>query len=223
MKLSKLISRFRSECDDLAEPYLWSEEDVKAWFNEAEQEACRRSELLVDSTTDSITLIVAVAEDPWIPLSRRIVKPLRAREVAGLPLSVLHCQQMDATTGWELSTGTSLRALVTGMETYKIRSYPILAEDTSDIEIRLTVQRLPLRDMEEGDDEPEIPDQYHIKLLHWVKYLAYSVDDVDANDPNKANKHLALFEAEFGGANAMFDTFMRQHLNDSMMPEDFLT
>lgn len=49
MTLEELIAQFRTDADDTARPYLWGDDDLIRWFNEAVNEACRRSHLLVDS------------------------------------------------------------------------------------------------------------------------------------------------------------------------------
>ncbi|MGE0383414.1 MAG: hypothetical protein AB7N65_14190 [Vicinamibacterales bacterium] len=156
MKLGQIIAAFRREADDAVAPYLASDDDAKAWANEAVAEACRRSPLIVDSSTVSICTLTAVAGEPWIPYDDRIVHIRRAKPTGQPAVPVIALEDMDDwREDWEAETGTDLIALVSRMETWKFRAYPVL---TADRDIALTVQRVPLGDMDDLDnDEPEIP------------------------------------------------------------------
>lgn len=209
MKAGELLAQFRRDTDDIREPYLWPNPSLLIWLNEAEQEACRRSELLVDSSSAALTPLVTTISQAFVSYDARIVKILRARPRGKLPVPIVTAQEMDARPNWEDETGTELRALINDMEIGKLRTYPVLS---AAVTIDLTVQRLPLADMDNLDeDSPEIATAYHLKLLDWVKWRAYSVDDVDANDPTKAEKALKAFTKEFGTATAAGDTWMRLH------------
>ena len=209
MTLGELMAQFRADVDDAKAPPLWSDASVIRWMNEAEQEACRRSELLIDSTTVALTPVTAVAADAWVAYDPRIVAVKRARPQGQYPIPVITAKEMDGYQNWEDETGPLLRALVSDMATFKFRTYPVL---TANATIDLTVQRLPLADMvEPEEDSPEIAVVYHLKLLHWVKHRAYSVDDVDANDPRLASKYEADFIREFGTATARQEAWIRAH------------
>jgi len=64
--------------------------------------------------------------------------------------------------------------------------------------IKLTVQRLPLRPMRDGNDKPEIRQELHPALVNWMLYRVYGRTDSDIFDPSKAAVALANFESEFG-------------------------
>lgn len=209
MKLGELRAQFRRDTDDAKLPYLWPDSSVDNWLNEAEQEACRRSQLLIDSSTAPLTPLTVTANDPWMPYDARIIKILRARPRGALPVSIITAQEMDGLPYWEDETGPTLLALITDMATGKLRTYPKL---TAAATIDLTVQRLPLTDMTDAEaHSPEIRADYHMKLIEWAKWRAYSMDDVDANDPQKAAKALKVFEGEFGKTSANGETWMRLH------------
>ena len=46
MKLAELIDLFRTDANDTVQPYLFSDEAITGWLNEAVVEACVRSRLL---------------------------------------------------------------------------------------------------------------------------------------------------------------------------------
>ena len=47
-------------------------------------------------------------------------------------------------------------------------------------------------------DEPEIREEAHEALVEWMLYRAYSRQDIELYDEQKARSALASFEAEFG-------------------------
>lgn len=219
MKLGQLVAQFRRDTDDTREPFLWSPESVVTWLNEAEREACTRAQLLIDSSTAGITPLVTVADNAFVAYDQRIVRVLRARPRGRLPVQMVTAQEMDVYPNWEDETGTELRALITDMATYKLRTYPVL---TAPATLDLTVQRLPMQDMTNQDEQsPEIQAQYHLHLVEWAKYRAYSMPDEDANDPKRAAVALGRFEAQFGRTSAKGDAWMRQHGGRDLMTGHF--
>jgi hypothetical protein len=64
--------------------------------------------------------------------------------------------------------------------------------------LRLDVYRLPLYDIEDTYDEPEIPAELHMGLVDWVLYRVYSVKDSELEDPARAARCLADFAERFG-------------------------
>jgi len=177
------------------------------YANEAEEEACRRAKLLVDSDIVELCRIaVAVgtavyAYDPRIISIRRIKLASRTK-----PLGKFVYWELDERRpGWETRTGIA-EAIVTGMESRKIRLDKIpTATDT----LILTVARLPLNPMAKAADVPEIPVSYHRSLVLWMKHKVYNNTNSELFDKNRANVHLALFEQEFGtkssAINEVFD------------------
>lgn len=209
MNLKALLRRFRVIADDLAEPYLWADSDLVAWANMAERQACRASALLVDSRTASLTEVTAPADEPYIKLDPRVVAVRRAKASGeSRPAPLMTVAEMDETRpGWEDATGAVLEALVTDAQTGHLRAYPT---QTADLTVSLTVQRLPLKEMTDVEaHSPEIRPEVHEFLVHWMLYQAYSVDDIDKANPEKAAKHLALFEAQFGATTARQEAFQR--------------
>lgn len=222
MTFKELLAQFRSDVDDTGTPPLWSTASFVLWLNEAENEACGRAELLIDSTTPEIVNVSIAADDPWVTLDYRIVRPLRARATGHNPIQILTAEEMDDTSpNWETDEGTRLHALIRNLESYKLRAYPI---QTAAVDVSLTVQRLPLDPLtkDAGDTEPEIPPQYHLKLLPWVKYRAYSVDDVDLQDLDKAQRYYDEFRREFGDRDAHVETFLRRHGGRDMVTGVFV-
>ena len=177
-------------------PYFWSDDDFSGFLNEAQREAARRSHLLVDST-HAMTSIDILTGDRVVALDPRIQGIRRARMASsGIPLVLRSVRDMDEyLPGWEDSAASTPRVYVLDYQSGAVCLYPPSASvDT----LKLTVVRDPLDELAEDEDVPEINARYHLALLNWVSYRAYSVQDADAGDPSKAEASLAEFEREFG-------------------------
>lgn len=203
MTLRDLIDIFRHEVDDVAEPYLWTEEELIEYANDAQNEACRRARLLIDSTTEAICQIDVLIGTASYALDPRVIFIRRAKVASSvLPLARASLRDMDdAALGWDAHTG-SVRAYLTDVDSGRVRLYRIpTATDT----LHLTVVRLPLAEMVSLDDAPEIHVRYQRSLRHWMCFRAYSKQDAETKDDKKAAEGLALFEQEFGKKSAAID------------------
>lgn len=201
MTLEELRDRFRREEKDTETPHLWSDEDLNAWLNEAQDEACRRALLLVDSTSQAARVSFAAGAigidlDPSVIFVRRGMLAS-----SNLPLIPKVARSMDEEVpGWEGSLPSVPRVIVPDWQTNYLRFWPpALAAGR----VNLTVVRTPLAPMVEDIDAPEIRAQYHPFLLDWVKHRAYSVPDTDTFNADKAAKHEAAFIRQFGEASAV--------------------
>lgn len=204
MTLRELIRLFRLEVDDSVEPYLWSDEEATDFANDAQQEACRRARLLVDSSTAAICqLALTVADAGLVALDSRVIFVRRARFAGSLPLKRMNMQDMEAHDPyWQDADPDTPTVFVPDYETGKLLFWPPpIAAKTA----LLTVVREPLLEMDSEDDEPEIPTRWHRSLRHWMAFRAYSKPDADAADPKKAAAALALFEQEFGPKSSAID------------------
>lgn len=192
MTLAELIAEYRDESGDMASPPFLSDDKLIRLANQAEQEACRRSSLLIESV-DAMCSVDVYAGAPIVTLDRKIISIISARMASAayqlMPIT-LSCLPYQ----WEALSGAPTN-YVTDYQSGAIRLFPApIVDDT----LILTVRRLPLMDMEDDDDEPEIRPEYHQALVHWMLYRAYSKQDADMLDPQKAARSLAEFEREFG-------------------------
>lgn len=100
---------------------------------------------------------------------------------------------------WRLAAGTpkyyiedmgSLRLVPTPDATFN--------ESTGKDTLFISVYRLPLSDLTlAADSMPEIPDEYHFPLIHWICYLVFSKQNNPGN-MNKAQWHETKFTEKFG-------------------------
>lgn len=191
MNLGALISQCRFEAGDLARPYFLSDEQGARYANEAQNEAARRAGLLVDSTSDFCQVETS---DAVVMLDRRIIDVMRIRSGREL-LPLVTCAEMDCRAEqWESDAGEP-QAVVTDYQTSAIRLWPA---PNGAVQLSMTVKRLPLSEMAQEDDEPEIRPEYHDALVQWMLHRFYAIQDADTFDPNKSAIALANFEREFG-------------------------
>lgn len=203
MKLGDIIELFRSEVDDIVEPYLWSHEDAIEYANDAENEAARRARLIIDSSTAAICTIAVIAGTHTYALAPSVVFIRRARLTASVPLSRKTTADMDEYSPmWEESSRSTPRVYVSDADTGSIRLWPTPAANGT---LNLTVVRTPVAEMKEDEDTPELNARFHRSLRFWMMFRAYSKQDADTNNPKKAGDALALFEQEFGRKSSAID------------------
>ena len=203
MNLDELRNLWRRRVQDIRPagsnaPYFWSDADFSGFLNEAQREAARRSHLLVDST-HAMTQVSVLVGDRVVALDPRIQGIRRARMASsGVPLPLRSVRDMDEyLPGWEESAAGIPRFYVLDYQSGAVCLWPPSANADT---LKLTVVRDPLNELVEDDNVPEINSRYHIALLDWVSYRAFSVPDADTFDPKRAEKALADFEREFGTA-----------------------
>lgn len=195
MTLQELIALYRAEVLDMTEPYFSSDELLTIYANEAQDEACRRGKLLVDSD-DAMCVIPYLSGSASVPLDSRIVNIERAR-IGGWMIATVDVKQMDAGVPyWQESEGRGVPTrLVLGLTNDRAYFWPRPADDGV---LRLTVQRLALQRMASMSDQPEIRQEAHPALVEWMKYRTYTRQDSELFNQQQATVALGNFEAEFG-------------------------
>lgn len=219
MNLEELIEAARVMVDDVErglKDQLWSDADWTRYANRRQREASRRARLLVDSTSDltKVTLAAGVAVtklDPRILFLRRVRLAARPVFLGRVSHHRLDCEEPS----WEDETGEP-RAYVPDMDTGALRPYPIPIVDT---EVRLTVVRLPLKDLKDGKDVPEIASHLHDALVDGMVAEAFMKKDSEAFDPTRAADHEAAFTAEFGPKSSAIDEAWLQREHDYLPAE----
>lgn len=218
LTLLQLRTLFRQEADDANSPYLWSDAELNDYANDAQNEACRRARLLVDSTTAAIcqyTVASSGSGSYLIALDSRVLFVRRARLASRtVPLARMFLSDIEEQVpNWEAATAGQPDRYIPDYQTGYVRLYrPSSVADT----LNLTVVRMPLTDMSADGDVPEIHTAWHRSLRFWMLYRAYSKHDAETYDEKKALANLKLFEEEFGKRSAAFDEeWLREHQVDS--------
>ncbi len=193
-----MTDEFRRLADDASEPYLYSDVNIARWAAEAEREACVRANLIYD-TTSSFLAITVVDGTATYAIDERIVRIDRilytptngtATKLTNVGIEWLE----DADDGFQ-RTGKPTHFARTAQGTIRLWPEP----DSGAVgALALAVYRLPLSDLEDGADEPEIGIVHHEGLIDWMLYRAYQGKDGEASDPERSKYHLNEFEARFG-------------------------
>lgn len=185
MNSSELLDLFRDEAEDQAEPYLWPDERVFSYIEDAQTMFCRKTDGISDATTPAVTTVAIAVDTDWVDLHPSILK-IRSvtRTDTGREIEVLNHEDLPG-RGWRFDGRTGpVKALVIGIEENKARVFPTSSEV---VDLNLVVFRLPLVPITDaGDQEFEIPERHHRHLLKWVKHLAYSKQDAETFDKKKA-------------------------------------
>jgi hypothetical protein len=198
MTLEQLIEQFRIDADDRVAPYLWSDDDVTRWLNEAQHEACTRALLIKDMDTLAVCQIPVFAGNPAYALHPSIISITRA---AFAPTGQTDEFELHQTDEFELDR----TELGWRRRTERPRSY--IHNDTklrlgclpdSDGTLHIDVQRGPLRDMSNDLDRPEIAQAHHRHLVNWALFRCFGIPDSELLDKGRAQAAEALFAAYFG-------------------------
>lgn len=201
MNLGQIIAQARIELDDTEPDYLWSDAELTFYANEAEEEAARRSRLLIDASTAAICTITLVSGQSEYSLDGRVIG-LRSAQPSwrSKALSFETVAAMDEDCpGWQARTGAP-QSVVADYETGVLKLCPTPTAADAGETVQLRVTRLPLEPLVDAADTPEIKAVYHRKLIHWIKHKAYLKPDADTLNKDASATALAFFEQEFGPA-----------------------
>lgn len=192
MTLAELIAEYRRDENDIRLPYLWSDEDLTAWFNEAENEAAIRAGLLFDVIEVPLVIdATAVTLDPAIHEVLRV--DLRDASGATHKLWLSDRLEQDRLNGsWRELSGLPNAAIVDDKE--------IVFNRIADADYTVVIEafKRPAAAMSADDDEPEIAALHHSRLADWVRYKAYSIPDTDFLNLRKSERSFEMFEEYFG-------------------------
>jgi len=172
MYLSAIRTEARVRLKDMVKPYFWSDEWLDQAANEAEREACIRARLIEDSS--SIASSIDLTTDELRYELHTSVLDVLAAQLASNPGVFV--------TGWTLTENELV-----------FTELPKAADV-----LLLTVIRLPLNEMCNDSDTPEIRGHHHIRLIDWIEHRAYAIKDADAFSPGESANALARFEQSFG-------------------------
>ncbi|MCS7001216.1 MAG: hypothetical protein NZ518_00050 [Dehalococcoidia bacterium] len=182
MTVGELIQLFRLRADDAMPPYLWGDEEIQTYLDEAQREAAIRGRLLREVTD-------AEAVDGTIELDDEIIE-LVAVIVDGRHVTLTDSAILDDRFGarWRGWEGRAIYGIRDG---HALRLVPRPPGVTPCV---IEAYRAP----RSISVEPEIPPEWHERLLDWVLFRAYTKADSEARNEERAIAHLRLFEAAFG-------------------------
>jgi len=195
MILSELIRRFRVAAFDNEQPYLFADEDITDWLNDAVKEAAIRGRLIHDSVNPAVCSIAVVAGTSSYPLHEALYEidsihwlnvddPYRVN-----PLSLISQEDMaDRWHDWRTREPNSPEYAI--QHDTGIRLVPT-PKDAGTLHIE--GYRTPLVPMVLDTDRPEINIIHHEYLIHWALHKGFGIPDSEVFDMNRS----ALAEQEF--------------------------
>lgn len=197
MTLADLIRRFRVLARDGVTPYLWADEDVKDWLNDAQRQAAIRGRLIREDTDATVCQIALTPSTRNYALHESVYEIINARIVpaSGTPrtMFVASREWLDAEfPDWRNDTRDAQFIIQDDTRVTVVGA--ITAGDV----LKLEVYRLPMDDMVGDFDEPEIHIAHHEHLIQWALHKAFSIPDADSFDPNRAGLAEAAFTRYFG-------------------------
>lgn len=205
MNSTELLTEFRNSVFDLAEPQMWSQEEILGYMDDAQKMFCRFTGGLADSSTPEITRITAKANEEFVSYDPRILKLRSVVRVSdGKNIPIVNYEDHQFGEAWDddygrvssssvLTTQTGdIRQVITGLDANKLRVVYIPEVDTP---LRLIVMRLPLREVCQLKQTLEVDEQHHRHLILWMKHLAYAKQDAETFDKTASESGKADFEA----------------------------
>lgn len=175
---------------------LWTDDFLEEKLNEAEREACIRAKLLQDIEAPVAELELTEG-DRIFALSPLVIDVLNAkidgRREEVDPVAIEHIWAGVSGGGWP--TAFALMGEPSSSTGRKIVFDRAVPQDAT---LKMLVHRFPLEPMADDADEPEIAPQHHDALPYWALYLAFLKRDIDAEDPERAERFRKMFEARFG-------------------------
>lgn len=211
MNLGELLTLARLRLDDIEAPYLWSDEFLIDSINRAEVEAAERSYLLKDRTMtlDYLAGQAAVTLDPAVLYVEQVTVEGVAKPLLSTSVSELNLRSPS----W--AAGTAERPTCYARED---RELVLIPTPSASGKLQLVVTRSPIKPMTSDSDEPEIDPPHHEALLHFVCHEAYSHNDADGENYERAKEYLAQFVAIFRRRRqARFNRMNQDHVKNSTL------
>ena len=183
-----LIGQFRTQMDDNVEPFLWDEDRIIEWIDEAQKVFAERTKIFQGS--EILTVLAADGGNVTIP---SYVLEIRRAKYTGQvrALDILNFNDIsrgslyddygiNLTDDWEESTGTP-RALVPD---YKTDAGRLVPKPVADGTMTLYYARYPLKDITASSSKIELTDTRHQRLMVvYARAMAYGDHDADVYDP----------------------------------------
>lgn len=203
MNSAELYDVFRREVVDTAKPYLWTEEDVFRYMNEAYRMFVRLTGGIADITSDASRITITTGEDE-VELDPSILRIMDAWNVSD-NTQVKVINQTDLPKLFTDPDYKYLRPLIRQNSPGPIRYLlhgqqrgigQVIQIPVKDDEIQMSIYRLPMVEIVD-DSHPldEVADQHHNSMLHWMKHLAYAKQDAETFDKGKSEEFEAKFTA----------------------------
>lgn len=232
MKLQDLLAELRlnilndrSDRTSGSSDYLWTDETLVRYINEAQRRFAVRSLIIRDTTTPEatrLTLLTGVSEYILHPSVMAVISakfPDDRRDLVRTGHSMLNGARYN-TESWDQATVQNANpgrpsAYATDEEiapddegtaaVVTMRVFPTPSATENNAVINLRVVRKPLDDLVLSNLSavPEIPSDHHLEMLDWAAYLALRIVDHDSGDAKRASEFAQSFETHVQAARTL--------------------
>lgn len=198
MTLEELIRRFRVLAMDKAQPYLFADEDVIDWLNDAQRQACIRGRLLREDANPAVCEIALTPGQRTYPLHKSVYEIINARIVPGngdraRTVFLASREWMDGNMpDWRDEQGQAEFAI---QDDTSIRVVGVI---TTGDKLAIECYRTPLKVLANDVDKPEIHEAHHEHLIQWALHKAFSVVDAETFDAQRSERAENEFTRYFG-------------------------
>ncbi len=205
--------------------YLWEDDTLIAYINEAQRRFAVRSLILRDGSTPAVTEVTLQTGVEVYELHPSVIAVISAKisdqtaDLTRVGHSLLNAYRAPADTWIDPSHYTGLPpgqtvAFSTDEElTYgegsslsviNLRVHPKPSAAMNGKTVKLRVVRKPIEALTAADMSatPEIPEDHHIEMLDWAAYLALRIVDDDAGAARRAEEFAQSFESHVREAKA---------------------
>jgi len=202
MNFAEIEASARNTLDDnSASDNLWSQSELLEYAQDAENEACERANLLIDSITEGVALYssgITIGQN-LLAISELIIEIISFKLDGPGVASNKHLEEttervMNLTyPNWEdMPNGAPRLWFRRNTNSLWVHPKPI-----GNNVVTLTVSRHPITPMSTGGS-PEIDARYHPGLILWILHRAYMKNDSETLNTDKAKDYGQQFVTWFG-------------------------
>lgn len=206
MNANELADYFRSQVRDEVAPYLWSDEEILTYMNEAQKMFVRLTNGIYDVSTAACCTVAITAGQKYSTLHPAVLEIRKAYYVDGttgfkreLPIISLADVDTLSTSDYGVYNNPAIQDLpgtvdymLTGEERGKVRWINVPTENAT---VEMAIARMPLTTLTRTQLTLEVPEEHHVYLIEWMKHLAYNKQDGDAFNPKTATESEMRFRA----------------------------
>lgn len=196
--------------------YLWEDETLITYINEAQRRFAVRGLVLRDGTTPEMTEVELLTGVSTYMLNPAVLAVISARgltsraDLRRVGHALLNAYRPASSDTWDdpqgytglpagppLAFSTDEELSYDGgnsLSTITMRVYPTPSAVQNTQVLKLRVVRKPAK-LVDLDDISEIPEDHHIEMLDWAAYLALRIVDDDAGATKRGAEFAQSFEA----------------------------
>lgn len=197
-----LFDLFRADVVDTALPYLWTDDEIWEYMDDAYSMFVRLRGGIPDATSD-ITSIPIVAGETYAAIDPRILKIRRAFLAStSRPLTPVNVEDEPISRIYDYGAAPVMadnlpgpvQYIVIGEEESLVRwvQVPVVNDAAN-----LVVYRLPLNTISASSadtDMNEVQPHHHRHFLKWMKHRAYGKQDAETFDRGRSEQFKTSFE-----------------------------